>query len=101
MSTASIQTQKTKFQCIDVFSGTGGISLALDSFCNTVLYCEQHPYCQAVLTERMKNNQLHKAPIHSDINTLYVSPYTSANMLMGGFPCQDVSSRGLPGGCSS
>lgn len=87
-----------KLSTIDVFSGTGGISLALKDFADTMLYCEWHPYCQAVLAQRMKEGLLDKAPIHSDITTLHVAPCTKPDMLIGGFPCTDISSIGLQQG---
>lgn len=83
---------------IDVFSGIGGISLALKGYVNTVLYCEQNAYCQAVLTERMKQGTLDKAPIHPDIKTLYMPNGSKPRMIGGGFPCQDISGIGLQKG---
>jgi len=83
---------------VDVFSGTGGISLALRGLVHTLQYCEINPYCQAVLSQRMKEGKLDKAPIHADISTLHISPLTSPNMIVGGFPCQDISSMGLQNG---
>lgn len=66
---------------VDLCSCIGGMSLALKPFVTTVVYCELDPYCQRVLYERMKNGDLHKAPIHSDVRTLFVSG--SPNMLTG------------------
>lgn len=87
--------------CIDVFSGIGGISLALSPYADTMLYCEMNTFCQQVLAERMKNGELHKAPIHGDIRTLYVSPLMQPTMLCGGFPCTDISSIGLKKGINT
>jgi DNA (cytosine-5)-methyltransferase 1 len=84
--------------CVDVFSGTGGISLALKGLCHTIQYCEIHPYCNQVLVERMENGQLDKAPIHNDITNLHISSYVKPTMIAGGFPCQDISSMGLQQG---
>lgn len=83
---------------IDVFSGIGGIGLALRGYINTVLYCEQNPYCQAVLIDRMRQGQLDKAPIHPDIKTLYMPSGSKPKMIGGGFPCQDISGIGLQKG---
>lgn len=79
---------------VDVFSGIGGISLALKDFTDTLLYCEIDMYCQAVLLERMRAGDLHNAPIHSDITTLHLSKASRPVMICGGFPCQDISSMG-------
>jgi hypothetical protein len=87
-----------KFSCIDVFSGTGGIPFALRDFCDTILYCELHPYCQQVLVERMREAKLDKAPIHTNISNLHISPHVLPRMIAGGFPCTDISAIGLQQG---
>ena len=87
-----------KLSCIDVFSGIGGISYALKEFVSTVQYCEWDSYCQTVLFERMRNGDLDKAPIHSDIKTLFMPEASAPKMICGGFPCQDISSLGLQKG---
>lgn len=81
-------------ECIDCFSGIGGIGLALAPFVKTLLYCEYDKYCQNVLTARMRSNDLDRAPIHSDIKTLHLSPQMKPTMIAGGFPCQDISTAG-------
>lgn len=86
---------------IDVFSGTGGISKALHDIVTTIQYCEIHPYCQQVLFERMQEGKLHPAPIHSDIKTLRMSSRVQPTMIMGGFPCQDISTLGLKQGIAN
>ncbi len=87
-----------KLRTIDTFSGTGGISLALRDFTTTSLYCEINPYCQAVLSERMKEGRLDRAPIHGDMRTLHLAPDAAPEMIMGGSPCTDVSCIGLKQG---
>lgn len=83
---------------VDLFSGIGGISLALAGFCTPVVYCDINKYCQQVLTERMQEGRLDKAPIHSDVSTLHLSSHTQPDMVCAGFPCTDVSSIGLQKG---
>lgn len=79
----------------DLFSGIGGISLALAPLgIRTVLYCENDKYCQHVLAKSMNSGKLDKAPIHSDINNLHLGNIKPI-MIGGGFPCQDISNSGL------
>lgn len=85
-------------ESIDLFSGIGGISLALKNITRTVLYCEIEPFCQNVLSERMESGDIEKAPIHADIRTLHLSDSMKPVMVCGGFPCQDISSIGLQKG---
>ena len=85
---------------VDLFSGIGGISLGIRPFTKTILYCEMDNFCQQVLYERMNSGDLDKAPIHSDIRNLCISDDMAPVMLVGGFPCQDVSSMGLMKGIS-
>ena len=83
---------------IDTFSGIGGISLALRDFTKTMLYCDVNTFCQRVLSERMKERRLDRAPIHGDIKTLHVPDGFGAEMIMGGSPCTDLSTIGLKQG---
>jgi DNA (cytosine-5)-methyltransferase 1 len=48
----------------------------------------------------MAEGRLHKAPIHPDVKTLYLGSALKPNMLVGGFPCQDISCIGLQKGIS-
>lgn len=86
-----------KIPCVDLFSGIGGISLALRGVCETMLYCEADKYCQQVLVERMREGRLERAPIHPDVKTLCLG-VLKPRLLVGGFPCQDISSIGLQRG---
>lgn len=84
---------------LDLFSGIGGISLALRPYVQTVAYCEIEPYCQAVLLERMQAGDLDNAPIWNDVRTLNSEILdTEIDIICGGFPCQDVSVAGKQAG---
>lgn len=81
---------------LDLFSGIGGISLALHEWVKPVAYCEIDKYCQAVLLSRMSNGQLPRAPIWDDIVSLDGHKfYGHIDIIYGGFPCQDISCAGL------
>ena len=87
-----------KLLCLDLFSGIGGMSLALHDFVKTIQYCELDPFCQCVLNERMKEGSLDKACIHGNIRTLHMSEAIKPDIIVGGFPCQDISCIGLQKG---
>lgn len=89
---------ENRLATIDLFSGIGGVSLALKEYCTTVLYCEIDKLCQQILTDRMKDGQLDPAPIHANVSTLYLSPKLPIQMLTAGFPCQDISTIGMQQG---
>ena len=59
-----------KLNGLDLFSGIGGISYALQDWVRSIAYCEIEPYCQSVLLSRMQEGDLSKAPIWDDIRTL-------------------------------
>jgi DNA (cytosine-5)-methyltransferase 1 len=86
---------------LDLFSGIGGISLALSPWVRTVAYCEIDRYAQAVLLSRMRAGQLDYAPIWNDVSTLSALHLPGVDIISGGFPCQDISvagaGRGLDG----
>lgn len=84
---------------LDLFSGIGGISLALRPYVQTVAYCEIEPYCQAILLERMQAGDLDNAPIWNDVRTLNSEILdTDIDIICGGFPCQDISVAGWQAG---
>jgi DNA (cytosine-5)-methyltransferase 1 len=75
---------------LDLFSGIGGFSLAarwLGGF-ETVQFVERDPYCQRILRKHWPT-----VPIHDDICTFNPEP-GSADVVVGGFPCQDISTAG-------
>lgn len=82
---------------LDLFSGIGGISLALAPWVRPIAYCESDRYAQAVLLSRMREGTLQNAPIWDDVRTLSVDdigPAIQLDIIYGGFPCQDISVAG-------
>lgn len=75
---------------IDTFSGIGGFSLAARWLggIETVQFVEREPYCQRILRKHWPT-----VPIHDDICT-YEPESGSADIVCGGFPCQDISIAG-------
>lgn len=55
---------------LSLFSGIGGIDVALSEWVRPIAYCEIDPYCQAVLLSRMADESLPNAPIWDDITSL-------------------------------
>ena len=86
---------------LDLFSGIGGLSLALSPWVRTIAYCENDRYAQAVLLSRMQTRELEVAPIWDDVRTIKGEMLPPIDIIYGGFPCQDISvagnSRGLGG----
>src|SRR3972149_8825591 len=81
---------------LDLFSGIGGITKALEGYALPVAYCENDPYCQRVLLSRMGTGDLPPAPIWDDVRTLQRGDLPIfPDIIWGGFPCQDVSLAGL------
>jgi len=83
---------------LDLFSGIGGISIALSEWVETVAYCEADRYAQGVLLSRMQDGSLDTAPIWDDVRTLRGSMLPKIDIIFGGFPCQDISSVGVKKG---
>jgi DNA (cytosine-5)-methyltransferase 1 len=79
---------------IDTFSGIGGFSLAARWLggIETVQFVEREPYCQRILRKHWPD-----VPIHDDICT-YEPARGSAEIVCGGFPCQDISVAGKQAG---
>ena len=80
-----------KLKLLDTFSGIGGFSYAAEKLVGgyeTTQFVENAPYCQKVLNKHWPN-----VPIHDDIETYRAELY-SADVICGGFPCQDISTAG-------
>jgi DNA (cytosine-5)-methyltransferase 1 len=82
-------------QLLDTFSGIGGFSYAAEHIVGgfeTVAFVEREPYCQRILGKHWPN-----VPIYDDITTFNPKPH-SADVICGGFPCQDISLAGKQAG---
>lgn len=79
---------------MDLFSGIGGISLALKQYVRTVTYCEIDRYAQSVLLSRMQSGDIDTAPIWDDVRSLKKEMLPKIDTITGGFPCQDISCAG-------
>jgi len=74
---------------LDLFSGIGGFALAARRVgWETIGFVENDPWCQRVLAKNFDG-----VPIHDDIKT-YTGTAGSADIITGGFPCQDISLAG-------
>ena len=80
---------------LDLFSGIGGLSIALKDWVKPVAYCEIDSYCQGVLLSRQATCDLPIAPIWDDVSTLSYGHFdVTIDIIYGGFPCQDISFAG-------
>lgn len=79
---------------IDLFSGIGGFSLGLERAggFETVAFCEIDPFCRRVLAKHWP-----EVPCFDDVTKVEFE-LGSADIIVGGFPCQDVSVAGKRAG---
>jgi DNA (cytosine-5)-methyltransferase 1 len=83
---------------LDLFSGIGGFSLGLErAGMKTAAFCEIDEYCRRVLARHWPG-----VPIYDDVRTLtaerLVRDGVAADVICGGFPCQDISVAGKGAG---
>lgn len=78
---------------LDLFSGIGGLTIALSPWVRPIAYCENDRYAQAVLLSRMQGGDIPPAPIWDDVRTLRgeLVDLVGVDIIYGGFPCQDIS----------
>ena len=85
----------TTLRLIDLFSGIGGFSYAAEHLVggySTVQFVEREPYCHRILHKYWPTT-----PIHDDICT-FNPKLGSADVVCGGFSCQDISLAGKQAG---
>lgn len=85
---------------LDLFSGIGGFALGLDrAGMHTAAFCEIDQAARKVLTRRFPN-----IPIFEDVATLTKETLDhhgiTIDVIVGGFPCQDISLAGKGAGLS-
>jgi DNA (cytosine-5)-methyltransferase 1 len=76
---------------LDLFSGIGAFSLGLErAGFRTAAFCEIDPYCRRVLAKHWP-----EVPCYDDVRSLTAERLRadgiSADVICGGFPCQDIS----------
>jgi hypothetical protein len=86
---------------VDLFSGIGGITLALRGFVKPLMYCEIDPVCRSVLERNMKTGRLPRAPVCEDVLRLPDDPTMKSilqkgtvDIVTGGWPCVGFSMFG-------
>jgi len=78
---------------LDLFSGIGAYALGLErAGAETVAFCEIDPFARRTLAKHWPN-----VPIHDDITTREFHE-GEADIITGGFPCQDISVAGRGAG---
>lgn len=77
---------------LSLFAGIGGFDLGLERTggFKTVAFCEIDPFCRRVLAKHWPG-----VPIIDDVRT---AEFPDADVIVGGFPCQDVSRAGKRAG---
>lgn len=88
---------------VDLFSGIGGISFALQSITRPIVYCEKNEYSKNVLLSNIRRGYLYSAPICSDVRQitskwLQDNIVSSPDIIVAGFPCVGFSIAGLRNG---
>jgi DNA (cytosine-5)-methyltransferase 1 len=85
--------------CVSLFSGIGGIDIAAHAAgFRTVAFVERDRFCRAVLAHHWPS-----VPQFDDVVTFgsdHATEFVGADLLHGGFPCQDISAAGLGAGLS-
>lgn len=79
-----------RLRVLDLFSGIGGFSLGLENLgrFETIAFCEIDPFCQKILKKHWP-----LVPILNDVRTANFKEI-HAEIITGGFPCQDISNSG-------
>jgi DNA-cytosine methyltransferase len=94
--TALALTLQRPLKILSLFSGIGGLDLGLQwtGGFETIAFCEIKPFCQRVLAKHWPT-----LPIYNDVRLLtardlWDDGLRQIDAIIGGFPCQDLSSAG-------
>jgi DNA (cytosine-5)-methyltransferase 1 len=81
---------------LDLFSGSGAFSLGLHRTgeFETVAYCEIAPYAQQVLRKHHPRTKIYKDVCRLTASRLADDGLIPIDMIVGGFPCQNISMLG-------
>ncbi len=82
-----------KMRGLDLFTGYGGITLALKGYAKPIAYVEIEEYAQKIISYRMAEGRLPRAPILADVKNVQ-GQINDCDIIYGGFPCQDISTAG-------
>lgn len=76
-----------------LFSGIGGLELGLEQagVGHTVFQVERDPYCRQILGLRWPG-----VPCYADVREVGAGNLPACDLLVGGFPCQDLSKAAGP-----
>lgn len=84
----------TALKFISLFSGIGGLDLGLErAGMECVAQVEIDPFCRSILARHWPN-----VPLFGDVKDYH--PVGSTDVVVGGFPCQDISLAGYHAGLS-
>lgn len=73
-----------------LFSGAGLGDIAAEAIgLSHAWFCECDPYARAVLAQRWPG-----VPVHSDVRNIHAQNVKQVDIVIGGFPCQDISCAG-------
>lgn len=75
-----------------LFAGIGGFELGIERAipnAHTIWQVEQNTFCQSILRKHWPN-----ATIYDDVRTVGAHNLQPIDILIGGFPCQDISTAG-------
>ena len=71
---------------LSLFSGIGGLDVAIMPYVRTIAYCEIDRYGQGVLLSRMRSGDIDRAPIWDDVTSLQGGTLGPVEIIFGGFP---------------
>jgi len=91
---------ESKFKVLSLFSGIGAIDKGLEDsgFFETVAFCEKDKHCKKVLNKHWPLLPIFDDVEKLDIPSLQGEGIYNIDVIVGGFPCQDISFAGAQKG---
>jgi DNA (cytosine-5)-methyltransferase 1 len=93
------------FNVVDLFTGIGGFSRALNDMFTPMLYCDNDPYVQQTLQRLMSDKNIPVAPIVNNVcnvdHIVRICSGHNVHLLTCGFPCTGFSNTGKRAGLNN
>lgn len=83
------KSRNKKMETLSFFSGICGLEKGIQDYINVKCHCDMNKYCKNIINKRYPS-----IDYQDNICNFPKEKYSNINLIVGGFPCQDISNAG-------